>query len=143
MDMLTLKIGWPGCVNVYVTLLPKAVVVSVKKGAGSLAVDNFVRVRICPLVLILVLRNGALGTTAVCVAEGWLTLDAGVEIARAVDELKAPRSEDEDAPLTGMLVVTIEKSVVAKLVTVVKRVSVLVPWDDSETAVVRGLRSIR
>ena len=39
--------------------------------------------------------------------------------------------------------VTVEKKVVGKMVTVVKEVSVLVLWeDDSEIAVIEGLRSI-
>lgn len=106
-DVLTLKSGWLGFVKVYVTLLPKAVVVSVETDAGMVKVDCEVKERVWT-VLLVVFRNGALGTTAICTVEDWLTLDGAAETANAVVKAEAPRAEDEDDPLIAILVVTVE-----------------------------------
>lgn len=59
-----------------------------------------------------VFENGALGMTAINIVEDWLTLEIGVGIDSTVVELEAPKPEDENSPLTGILVVTVEKKVV-------------------------------
>jgi hypothetical protein len=129
-------------VNEYVTLPPEAVANPVETEAVRVTVDFSVKLRVW-LVVGVLSEKGALETTAMGVVD-WLTTGTGLEIAGVAAELEAPRTEDEEAPLTEILVVTVEKKVVGKMAAVVKEVSVLVLWeDDTETAFVEGLRSIR
>jgi hypothetical protein len=71
---------------------------------------------------------------------GRLILEIGEELANEMVELEIP-SMDEEEKLNGRLVVvvTVEVKVVGAIVTVVKEVSVLDPWDVVEFAAAEGL----
>lgn len=75
----------------------------------------------------------------VVLENGRLIICNGMEVAAAAVEPEAQSAVEEEAALTGMLVVTVEEIVVGTSVAVVMEVLVLVPWDAVEFAVLEEL----